>query len=171
MKCEHCGKNEATFYYKSNINGAVTEQHLCADCAKALGYADTMEKSFAEFGNFRKSMLCGLDDFFAPMPALAGNVFESFDRTFSGWDRMFPQLSEVAAPADARTEERKSAAAGNDLVSEEEHRKLDQERQINALRCEMQEAIKTENLNVQQFCVIRSMDWKTECKEILKNNR
>ena len=33
MKCEHCGKNEATFYYKSNINGVVKEVHLCADCA------------------------------------------------------------------------------------------------------------------------------------------
>ena len=32
MKCEHCGKNEATFYYKSNINGNVTEHHLCGDC-------------------------------------------------------------------------------------------------------------------------------------------
>ena len=27
MKCEHCGKNEATFYYKSNINGKVVS-HL-----------------------------------------------------------------------------------------------------------------------------------------------
>lgn len=25
MKCDRCGKNEATFYYKSNINGRVTE--------------------------------------------------------------------------------------------------------------------------------------------------
>ena len=33
MKCDRCGKNEATFYYKSNINGRVTETHLCPDCA------------------------------------------------------------------------------------------------------------------------------------------
>ena len=50
MKCEHCGKNEATFYYKSNINGNVTEHHLCSDCARELGYADSMEKSFSSFG-------------------------------------------------------------------------------------------------------------------------
>ena len=36
MKCQHCGKNEATFYYKSNINGAVTEQHLADAVAYAL---------------------------------------------------------------------------------------------------------------------------------------
>ena len=33
MKCQNCGRNEATYYYKSSINGRVTETHLCADCA------------------------------------------------------------------------------------------------------------------------------------------
>ena len=28
MKCQNCGKNEATFYYKSNINGRVMESLL-----------------------------------------------------------------------------------------------------------------------------------------------
>ena len=42
MKCDRCGKNEATFYYKSNINGRVTETHLCPDCARAMGYAGSM---------------------------------------------------------------------------------------------------------------------------------
>lgn len=36
MLCEKCGKNEATFYYEENINGAVKTYHLCADCAKAM---------------------------------------------------------------------------------------------------------------------------------------
>ena len=38
MKCEHCGKNEATFFYKSSVNGHVTQVHLCQDCAQAMGY-------------------------------------------------------------------------------------------------------------------------------------
>ena len=75
MKCEHCGKNEATFYYKSNINGNVTEHHLCSDCARELGYADGMEKSFSSFG---RGLFGGFDDFFTPMPALAGHFFEPF---------------------------------------------------------------------------------------------
>ena len=37
MKCEHCGKNEATFFYKSSVNGHVTQVHLCQDCAQAPG--------------------------------------------------------------------------------------------------------------------------------------
>ena len=38
MRCDGCGKNEATFYYKSNINGKVTQIHLCPQCAEELGY-------------------------------------------------------------------------------------------------------------------------------------
>ena len=41
MRCDRCGKNEATFYYKSNINGKVTQVHLCPQCAEELGYTDS----------------------------------------------------------------------------------------------------------------------------------
>lgn len=37
MRCEHCNQNEATTYIKQNINGKVTEMHLCRDCAEKLG--------------------------------------------------------------------------------------------------------------------------------------
>ena len=29
MKCEKCGKNEATMYYKETVNGVTREMHLC----------------------------------------------------------------------------------------------------------------------------------------------
>lgn len=145
MKCQHCGQKEATFYYKSNINGAVTEQHLCADCAKELGYADNMETTFHNFG---RSLLGGFDDLFAPMPALAGGFFEPFEAMDRQFTRMFPQLGsscscggQTAQSAPAPAER----ASGNDLVSEEEHQKLDRERRLNALRNEMTQAIQTEN--------------------------
>ena len=38
MKCENCGKSEINFHYSSNVNGSVTETHLCADCAAKSGY-------------------------------------------------------------------------------------------------------------------------------------
>ena len=38
MKCEHCGKNEVSFVYRSNVNGKVEEKRLCAECAEKLGY-------------------------------------------------------------------------------------------------------------------------------------
>ena len=37
MKCQNCGKNEATFYYKSNINGRVMESHLCPPVRPSAG--------------------------------------------------------------------------------------------------------------------------------------
>jgi len=38
MKCQNCGKSEVSFHYSSNINGYVTETHLCAQCASMQGY-------------------------------------------------------------------------------------------------------------------------------------
>lgn len=49
MKCERCGRNEATFYYQSNINGRVTQVHLCPDCAAELGYTSRLDQSFRPF--------------------------------------------------------------------------------------------------------------------------
>ena len=49
MKCDRCGKNEATFHYKTNINGRVTEAHLCPDCARAMGYAGSVERRMSSW--------------------------------------------------------------------------------------------------------------------------
>ena len=52
MKCEKCGKYEANYHYTSNINGRITEKHLCTKCAEETGenhdfFAET-EKMFDE---------------------------------------------------------------------------------------------------------------------------
>lgn len=38
MLCEKCGKHEANSHFKSNWGGAVTERHLCSDCAREEGF-------------------------------------------------------------------------------------------------------------------------------------
>jgi protein arginine kinase activator len=38
MKCQKCGKNSVNFHYSSNVNGLVTETHLCSACAAEEGY-------------------------------------------------------------------------------------------------------------------------------------
>lgn len=38
MKCQSCGKREATVRYYENINGKQKEVFLCSDCAKELGF-------------------------------------------------------------------------------------------------------------------------------------
>ena len=60
MRCEHCNQNEATTYIKQNINGKVTEMHLCRDCAEKLGVLEPMHSNMglgsmfegSFFGNF-----------------------------------------------------------------------------------------------------------------------
>ena len=78
MKCENCGKNEVTFVYQSNINGKVTEKHLCGECARELGYSQriaahnqNMMQHFFGDSFFGGSLL---DDFFAPMPGLMSRM-------------------------------------------------------------------------------------------------
>lgn len=36
MLCERCKKNEATYYYRENVNGTEKAYHLCSECAKEL---------------------------------------------------------------------------------------------------------------------------------------
>lgn len=40
MKCQSCGKKEATVKYYENINGIKKELHFCMDCASKLGFAE-----------------------------------------------------------------------------------------------------------------------------------
>jgi len=54
MKCQNCGKNEVNFHYSSNVNGAVTETHLCSECAEQSGY--DIESMF-DFENIFADML------------------------------------------------------------------------------------------------------------------
>ncbi len=39
MLCDKCGKYQATTHYKSLINGELTEQHLCSNCAADLNFS------------------------------------------------------------------------------------------------------------------------------------
>jgi len=55
MLCQNCEKNEATTHIKQVINGDTAEQHLCADCAKQLGYGDM----FSGFGLSLSDMFGG----------------------------------------------------------------------------------------------------------------
>ena len=141
MKCENCGKNEVTFVYQSNINGKVTEKHLCSECAEKLGYTQklaahsrSMMQNF--FGN---SMFGGgfFDDFFSPVPSLMGRMLEDpFDDFFAD----MPALS--AAPVQ---QEQTNQKQQDDLVGKEEQSRFAYLRQMNALRMEMKKAVHQEN--------------------------
>ena len=138
MKCEHCGKNEVTFVYQSNINGEVTEKHLCSECAKELGYA----KKFADQrdrmmqGFFGRSLL---DDFFTPMPSLLGRMNRMLEDPF---DDFFADMPVLGAPAQKEVQPQQKQ---EDLVNAEEQSRFALMRQKNALRMEMKRAVREEN--------------------------
>ena len=138
MKCENCGKNEVTFIYQSNINGQVTEKHLCSECAEKLGYTQRinahsqrmMQNFFGRGSLFGSSFF---NDFFSP--SLMGRMLEDpFDDFFAD----MPALS--AAPA--RQQETKKE---EDLVEKEEQSRFSYLRQLNALKVEMKKAVHQEN--------------------------
>ena len=146
MKCENCGKNEVSFVYRSNINGKVEEKHLCQECAQKLGYTQKIQDSYAGFQNLFRSSCSNI---FAPMPALAGRNGASFfgDNFFGGsllGDNLFDDF--FAMPAlGCGTAEAAAPAQQENLVSDEEQKKISHERELNALRAEMKQAVESEN--------------------------
>ena len=117
MKCENCGRNDATFYYRSNVNGRVSEAHLCGTCAAAFGY---------------RTDLGGVwDDFFSLLPRVVGG--EDFTPPFTPAARralsILPSEEEHEQP----------------LLSEREQRELRREREKNALRVALDEALEQED--------------------------
>ena len=129
MRCEHCGRNEATFHYQSTVNGYTEEAHLCRECAARLGYdtGEGLERVFSE-----------------PF----GSVFSLLPSMFGGFDDFFsePQLTPAArrtlqlAPApDEPVYETES------LLSEAEGEALRRECAHNALEVQLREAVEAED--------------------------
>lgn len=139
MKCENCGKNEVTFVYQSNINGKVTEKHLCSECAEKLGYTQKIAAhSQRMMQNFFGNSLFGssfFDDFFSPVPSLMGRMLEDpFDDFFTD----MPAL--CAAPVQQEAQKKT-----DDLVGKEEQSRFAYMRKLNALKMEMKKAVHQEN--------------------------
>jgi len=135
MKCENCGKNEVTFVYQSNVNGHVTEKHLCADCAEKLGYT---QKLAAHSQKMMQNFFGGglFDDFFTPFPSLLGRMNRMLEDPF---DDFFADMPALGAPAE------QAQKPQDTLLEKEEQDQISKTRQLNALRLEMQKAVSEEN--------------------------
>ena len=115
MKCENCGKNEVTFVYQSNINGQVTEKHLCSECAEKLGYTQKIAAhSQRMMQNFFGNSLFGnsfFDDFFSPVPTLMGRRNWMLEDPFDDFFSEMPAL--CASPVEQEQQK------ADDLVNQE----------------------------------------------------
>lgn len=75
MLCQNCNKNEATTYYKENINGEVRELHLCPACASKLtgGMTPNLGSFFQNpFGALLNDSFFGADPFFGGVQQAIG---------------------------------------------------------------------------------------------------
>ena len=144
MKCENCGKNEVTFVYQSNINGKITEKHLCSECAEKLGYSQKIAAHNQRMmQNFFGGSMFGngfFDDFFSPMPSLFGRMNRMLEDPFDDFFADMPALSAAPAQQQESQEEKK-----DDLVGKEEQSRFAYMRKMNALRMEMKKAVHQEN--------------------------
>jgi len=118
MKCEHCGRNDATFYYRSNVNGQVSEAHLCEACAETLGFRAGMSDAWENLFSFLPRAAGG-EGLFAPVLTPAAR------RTL----RVLPAEEEHIEP----------------LLSAEEQRSLRRQREKNALEVALRQALERED--------------------------
>ena len=140
MKCQNRGRNEATYYYKSSINGRVTETHLCADCARKLGYVQRMQPD-SFFG----------DDFFS-------HPFRLFEPLLGGFGNRL--LTEFPEPVDVTRQAQQAVAeAPEDALvgkAEQERFSLQRQQQVcrrgfvgqrqrNALQTQLRHAVEAED--------------------------
>ena len=75
MNCQKCGSSEVCFHYSKNVNGCVTETHLCSQCAEESGY--DLDKMFEQeqFMSLDQSSFVDLSELlneFFPMRGVGG---------------------------------------------------------------------------------------------------
>ena len=134
MRCEHCGRNEATFHYQSSVNGYTEEAHLCRECATALGYREPFGVGMA--GAFSGT----LDSVFSVLPSLFGGFDGFFDTPrLTPAARRTLQLTDVTDAPGAPCYEVES------LLGEAEGQALRRERERNSLRFLLKEAVDAED--------------------------
>ncbi len=169
MLCQNCNQNEATTHIKRVVNGEAEEHHLCAECAKKLGYDHFLDDFSLSIPNIFSSF------FHDTMPALSragvehcdtcGSSFEDIVR--SGmvgcadcyekfFDRLLPSIQRIHGRA-------KHAGKTPHYTVEPDAPKADEkaqetaetgvDTQIEALQQEMQKAIESQNF--EQAAVLR----------------
>ena len=78
MKCDKCKTNEANFHKVSNINGKVSEVHLCSDCAKKSTEFD-FDKEFDKLNFGAKSFFDDImSDFKTSFSYFTNPMLENF---------------------------------------------------------------------------------------------
>ena len=139
MKCEKCNENESNFFYRSTVNGEVTESRLCTDCAREAGLLQPVSIGHDMFADLFTA------PFPAPFPAslpaaLAAGPFGSF----CPGARLFPIFETMRFPAPARPD-KTAAEPGAGSIPADAGEDIRKKRELCALRHQLRAAVRDEN--------------------------
>ena len=143
MKCEKCKDKEATFYYSCSLNGEKTEQHLCADCARAEGFGDAMD--FQPISVFDEMCEGFFDDIFAPRRSL----LSPFDMFGSSMRRMMtpvlPRFRIVIGEPQTHETHGQPQSEAEAKIPEDAGEEVKARRELEALKAQLAAAVQEEN--------------------------
>lgn len=160
MLCQNCSKREATTHIKRVVNGEATESHLCAECAKSLGYNGLFNNFSLSIPNIFSSFFgdssfaltgartercekcgCAFDDIVRTGMVGCADCYEKF------YDKLLPSIQRIHG---------KSNHAGKTPKPSAEKKKVKEktkEEKIAELEEDMKKAIETQNF--EQAAIIR----------------
>jgi protein arginine kinase activator len=157
MLCQNCGRNEATTHIKRVINGATSENHLCAECAGSLGYGDMFSGLGFSFGE----LLGGFLGEASALPSAAqqetrrckicGNSWQDIVREGKlGCAECYSLFFEELQPSLQRIHGRikhngKISAGGGVEAQEQKSREKEKAQKLAALKSDMKKAIEEQD--------------------------
>ena len=130
MKCQNCGKHEATCHYTSNINGIITENHYCSQCAAEAGWGEGILNTDSIFNNMFGSF---------------GGIFGAPRLPMSPWGLGFRVPALIMPYKAAETEIKNEPAASPAEKTTTLDPEMQKRREINALREQMRSAAESED--------------------------
>lgn len=147
MKCERCHKNEATVFYRENINGKETKAHLCSKCAQ-----EKEKESSMIWSDFFAGDLLG--SVFAPISrrseaptesekcALCGSTFAAIQKSGKvGCHKCYDSFAPYLAPTLKRLH---GSATHRGKVPLKYREKLSAKREAEQLEAELKAAVAKE---------------------------
>jgi len=144
MKCEKCG-NEANYHYHVSVNGKSSEAHLCTECAQKAGLLQPVSAGTRPgFGGFFDEPFGWMDDFWGPSRSFFGrSLFPGFGFGHSPLALM-PVLPWFEPRTEDGTQQEEGTTEGEKAKTEVDP-ELNTRRELNALKNQLQEAVKAED--------------------------
>ncbi len=157
MKCDKCKTAEANFHSVTNINGKISEKHLCEKCARGEREFNSLKDNFLDFDSHRSFFDDMMSDFKTTLSYFTSPRLSSF------FDDDFFKDEINLIESEENSENKRS------LQKEENKRKLSEEEkqqiELNKLNIQLKKAVVEERYED----AIKLRDKIKEIKKTQKN--